>query len=60
MNVSAKPSFMSAMKSFFGLKDGQTALQFGKEMKELTGEDRAYFSRELNKAGIEHEAPASA
>lgn len=33
-------SFMSACKEFFGLKEGQTNLDFGKEVKALTQQDR--------------------
>ncbi len=33
-------SFMQACMRFFGLKDGQTKLQFGQEVKALTTQDR--------------------
>lgn len=54
-----KPSFSAAMKAFFGLRPNSTNGDFLKEMKDLTPQDREYFSRELTKAGIEHEAPVS-
>ena len=34
-------TFMAACKDFFGLREGQTSLEFGKEIKALTPEDRA-------------------
>lgn len=33
-------SFMAACRKFFGLKDGQTALDFGKEVRALSAQDR--------------------
>ena len=33
-------SFMSACRNFFGVKEGQSNLEFGKEVKMLTKADR--------------------
>lgn len=44
-------SFAAAMKSFFGLKDGQTVGGFAQEIKALTIDDRAYFTKLLEGAG---------
>jgi hypothetical protein len=33
-------TFMAACKEFFGQKEGQTNLDFGKEVKALTQQDR--------------------
>ena len=45
----AKPmSFTAACKDFFGVKPGQTALDFMKEVKALTEADKAEI-----KAGLE-------
>lgn len=46
-------SFVSACRTFFGLKPGQTLTQFSQEIKALSPADRAYFVREFAKAGIE-------
>ncbi len=40
---------MSACKDFFGLKPGQTAIQFLAEYKQLTDADKVEIS-----AGLEH------
>ena len=34
-------TFIAACRSFFGPKDGQSLLEFAKEVKELTPKDRA-------------------
>lgn len=33
-------TFMAAVREFFGLKPGQTPIQFGQEIKALTPKDR--------------------
>lgn len=33
-------SFMAACRKYFGTRDGQTALDFGKEVRALTADDR--------------------
>ena len=48
-----KLSFMAACRDFFGLHQGQTALEFGKELKQLTESDRAEIKRGLQKLGYE-------
>ena len=47
-----KHSFVSAMKSFFGFREGQGLSDFTTELKALTDDDKRYFHAELNKAGI--------
>ena len=44
---------MSACRDFFGLHPGETALQFGQEIKQLTTEDRAEIKEGLEKLGYE-------
>ena len=48
---------MAAMKQFFGLKEGQSAMQFGQEIKELSYEERMDFYYGLQKQGIDCEEP---
>lgn len=48
-----KMTFMSACIDFFGLKDGQTKLQFGQEVKQLTEKDRAEIKAGLEQNGYE-------
>lgn len=48
-----KLTFMSACRDFFGLKDGQTAMEFGKELKALTEQDRAEIKDGLQRLGYE-------
>lgn len=40
-------SFMQACIRFFGVREGQTKLQFGQEVKALTPEDRKEMAPEL-------------
>lgn len=44
-------TFMAACKEFFGLKPGQTSLDFGREIKELTTEDRHEIAKGLEAHG---------
>lgn len=44
--------FSVACKEFFGFQPGQTLSEFMVELRALTEEDRAYFIREFEKAGI--------
>ena len=44
-------TFMQACKDFFGVKDGQTPMQFAKEVRELTTDDRADITLGLEKNG---------
>jgi len=44
-------TFIGAAKDFVGLKDGQTALDFGKEVWKLTPEDRAEITAGLEQNG---------
>lgn len=42
---------LSACKDFFGLKEGQTAIDFLKEYKQLTDADKAEISAGLSQNG---------
>lgn len=48
-----KLTFMAACRDFFGLKEGQTAMDFGKELKALTEKDRDEIKVGLAKLGYE-------
>lgn len=49
-------SLSAALKAFFGTKPGQSLTDFMAEVKELTPEDRAYFTTHLAAAGYVIEA----
>jgi hypothetical protein len=51
METSKELSFMAACRDFFGLKEGQTALQFGQEIKQLTADDRKEIAAGLTAMG---------
>lgn len=55
--MTGKVSFVSACRTHFGMKPGQTLSQFAAEVKTVSGdpETRAYFVREFAKVGIEIE-----
>jgi len=42
---------LAAIKDFFGLKPGQTSVEFGEEWKALNEDDREYFRFHLTNAG---------
>jgi hypothetical protein len=44
-------TFMQACRDFFGLKEGQTAMQFGQEVKALTEDDRKEITAGLQAQG---------
>lgn len=48
-----KMTFMSACKDYFGLKTGQTPVEFGREIKALTEDDRAEIRKGLEQNGYE-------
>jgi hypothetical protein len=48
-----KFTFMAACRDFFGLHHGQTAMEFGKELKQLTEADRAEIKAGLQQNGYE-------
>lgn len=48
-----KLTFMAACKDYFGLKEGQTSLQFAHEIKQLTEQDRAEIKEGLEGVGYE-------
>lgn len=53
-DITSKPkpnTFMAAMKDFFGLRPGQTLMEFRDEIKELSADDRAYFATGLRANG---------
>lgn len=45
-------SFSAAMNAAFGKKPGQSLQEFMAELKELTADDRAYFTTHLATAGF--------
>lgn len=48
-----KLTFLQACKDFFGLKDGQSTMDFAKEVKALTEQDRSDIKNGLEKNGYE-------
>lgn len=46
-------SFIKAMRDHFGKLPGQTLGDFQNELKALDDGDRAYFTREFTKIGVE-------
>lgn len=44
-------TLMQACRDYFGLKQGQTSLQFGQEYKQLTTEDRQEMKTILEEQG---------
>lgn len=48
-----KLTFLQACKDFFGLHDGQSPMQFAKEVKELTEADKAEIKTGLEQNGYE-------
>lgn len=46
-------SFTAACKEYFGYKPGQTLGEFMTEVKQLTPEDRQYFTKLFPSVGIE-------
>ena len=57
-NGEKKMAFSGRMKEYFGLKPGQTVVQFAQELKELTPESKNEFCDMLNAAGFPTEKPA--
>lgn len=52
--VNTKPmSFSAACKDYFGVKPGQTALDFMKEVKALSADDKVEISAGLKALGYE-------
>lgn len=53
-------TFISAMKEYFGILPGQTAMGFGKEVQALSYEEKMDFHGMLNtQAGIQCDPPAN-
>ena len=46
-------TFMSACREFFGVKEGQSNLQFGKEVQQLTPADREEITKGLKTQGFD-------
>ena len=44
-------SLVMALKDYFGMKPGQTSMDFLKEVKELTDEDKIWFRDNLPSVG---------
>lgn len=58
MDTTKTFTFMSACRDYFGTKEGQTAMDFGKELKQLTEADRAEIKQGLEAIGyVIHAAP---
>lgn len=49
--MSKQMTFLGACREFFGVKEGQTALDFGKELKQLTEQDRKEITAGLEQNG---------
>ncbi len=45
--------FVKAMKDFFGLRPGQSTMQFGAELRELSHEEKLNFAQGLRSIGID-------
>lgn len=54
-----KMSFMAACVDFFGLKPGQSKVEFGREVKQLNEKDREEITEGLAAFGYEIEKTAS-
>ena len=48
-----KLTFMGACRAHFGVRDGQTNVQFGKEVQQLSPADRAEIQKGLEQLGYE-------
>ena len=48
-----KLSFIAACREYFGIREGQTSIEFLKEVKALDEKDRAYFTELFKTVGIE-------
>lgn len=53
-------SFVSAMKDYFGLKEGQSLNEFAQELRNLSPADKAWFQTNLATVGYEITSPAIA
>jgi len=57
MQTVTRPGFLSATKSFFGLKEGQSSLDFAKEIKALDQGERVEIYDMLKAKGIDCDPP---
>lgn len=48
-----KSTFIAAMKEYFGLKSGQTSMEFMAEIKALDATEREWFKTNLATVGYE-------
>lgn len=48
-----KMTFMGACRDYFGPREGQTNVQFGKEVQQLSQADRAEIQKGLEQQGYE-------
>lgn len=53
MSEVKKLSLVAAVKDYFGMKPGQTSMDFLKEWKQLTDDDKAFFKKHLPSVGYE-------
>lgn len=51
--MAKKMSLVAAMKDYFGLLPGKSAMDFLKEWKALSDEDKAWFKANLPSVGYE-------
>ena len=51
MDTTQPKNFVAAMKDFFGNRPGSNLMDFAKELKDLSKEDRAYFKAGLEQVG---------
>lgn len=56
--MSDKMNFTARCKSFFGLREGTTIMDFAKELKDLSLADKQEFCKMFNEAGLPTEEPA--
>jgi hypothetical protein len=50
-----KMTFIAAMKDYFGMKQGQSPMDFLKEVKMLTDDDKKWFRENLPSVGYQIE-----
>jgi hypothetical protein len=53
----AKKPFVLQMLDYFGLRPGQSKMQFSSELKPLSHEDKVEFAAMLTAAGLPCDAP---
>jgi hypothetical protein len=53
----SQSGFVKAMMDFFGLRPGQTVIQFGAELKALSMDEKKEFAQSLRSIGIDYADP---